>query len=130
MTEKRRAIRISTKNISADLSNKYLAFCGCDVSDISAGGLCINNIPKRLVAKNKLDDIGNIIAVIEHENKYIRLKLIPKWVSPGSTGISIGFELSDNSPVWDNFIQSKLPKQEVDVWGIRGLKIANREAYI
>lgn len=130
MTEKRRAVRISTKNISADLSNKYFAFCGCDVSDISASGLCIDNIPKRLIAKNKLDDIGNIVAVVEHENKYIKLKLIPRWVSPNSTGVSIGFELDDKSQSWDSLIQSKLPKQEDDVWGIRGLKINNREVHV
>lgn len=124
MIEKRRALRITTKNVSADLSNKYFAFCGCDVSDISSGGLCIENIPKRLISKTKLT------AIVEYESKHIRLNLVPKWVSPSSTGVSIGFELADESSMWNNFIRSRTSLLvEKDVWGIRGLK-NNREIHV
>lgn len=127
MIEKRRALRITTKNVSADLSNKYFAFCGCNVSDISSGGLCIENIPKRIISKTKLTDIGNITAIVEYESKHIRLNLVPKWVSPSSAGVSIGFELADESSLWNNFIRSRTSLLvEKDVWGIRGLK-NNRE---
>lgn len=130
MIEKRRAIRVPMKNISADLSNSSFAFCGCEVADISSSGLRIDNVPKKLINKNTLDDVGNITAIVEYESNHIRLQLIPRWISPSSRNLSIGFEVADASDMWNTFIRSRTSLLvEKDVWGIRGIK-PTREVHL
>ena len=70
------------------------------VSDISASGMQINNLPQRLNLE------GNQLSVILSEDtKLFRMNVTPKWHREKDGRISMGVEIMNFPLRWKEFIQ-------------------------
>ena len=128
--DKRRHPRQDILGITIDINNGYKLFNYCDVSNISTGGLRVDNIRNRIIDYPCNND-AIYDAIVTYKNEIIRVVISPRWIHSVSISpyVSIGFEIIKNYQKWYDFVRrhSQLqPKLSEDIWGIAGHKYLKR----
>jgi len=132
MKEKRRNPRQHLVGTTLDISGGVKVFSNCNITDVSAGGMCIDNLPEKF-----LPSVGKgnhrFIGIVNFGMGSVRVEITPKWFRPGSTlnKMMTGFEIVGNIPKWFEFIRTHtnikeftmiLDNRTEDLWGNYGLK--------
>jgi len=125
--EKRRSKRRGVKKIVADIAIGHRTACSCDLLDVSIHGLCICNVPKKMVPKFSLMRHSEFSAVISLGDNRVKVKLVPRWSTTNSDNVfaTVGFEVRGQILPWSEFVRINtdlITNRRDDLWGKGGEK--------
>ena len=119
---KRRSKRGAVDNLHADIAIGHQVASNCDVVDVSIGGMCIRNIPSKMILGNDVNKSPEASAIISIDDIRIKVKIVPKWIkgSPKSPFATVGFEIAGEVHQWTEFIRintNLVSGRREDLWG-------------
>lgn len=108
--------RIELKNFSVDASDGRGFFQGA-VNNVSRFGVCLKGLSKRIDAGSKFMTI-----VISGQGRNFKIKIRPRWTMTDGVSKSVGAEILNPPWGWTEFVVSREPKVDQDVWATITLK--------
>lgn len=108
--EHRNYQRIELKNYSVDAADGRGFFQGA-VSDVSRFGVCLMGLSPRINA-----DAKRMTIVIGGQGKNFKMNIRPRWTMSDGVSKSVGAEILNPPWGWTEFVMSREPKVDQDVW--------------
>lgn len=108
--EHRNFERIELNGYRVDAADGRGFFQGM-VTNVSRSGLCLNGLSKRIDSGVKL-----MTVVVSGQGKNFKMNIRPRWTKSDDASKSIGASILNPSWGWTEFVMSREPEVEKDIW--------------
>ena len=107
--EKRKHPRMGMDNLTVDVTDGVGVYKGM-VSDISRFGVCLTELQKTLNG-----NVKNMTILVSSRGKHYKMMIQPKWYTDGGGTKSLGAEILNVPPGWEEFVTGFEPEVHEDV---------------